>query len=85
MRDLKEILKKQKAQGKTIFLNSHILSEMELLCDDVAIMLAGEIVETGPVDTVLDAPRHAYTQALIAACPSADSALRGAAQGAATA
>lgn len=53
MRDLKEILKKQKALGKTIFLNSHILSEMEILCDDVAILNKGEILYTGPVQSIL--------------------------------
>lgn len=53
MRDLKEILKKQKALGKTIFLNSHILSEMEILCDDVAILNQGEILYSGPVQAVI--------------------------------
>lgn len=53
MRDLKEILKKQKAMGKTIFLNSHILSEMEILCDDVAILNKGEILFSGPVQSIL--------------------------------
>lgn len=64
---------------------THDLATVRTLCDEVAIMLAGEIVEFGPVDTVLDAPRHAYTQALIAACPSADPARRGAPERAARA
>ncbi len=54
MRDLKEILKKQKAQGKTIFLNSHILSEMELICDDVAILNKGELLFCGSVQSILE-------------------------------
>jgi ABC-2 type transport system ATP-binding protein len=54
MRDLKDILKKQRALGKTIFLNSHILSEMELICDDVAILNKGEILFSGSVQSILD-------------------------------
>lgn len=53
MRDLKDILKKQRAMGKTIFLNSHILSEMEVLCDDVAILNKGELRYTGSVQSIL--------------------------------
>lgn len=54
MRDLKDILKKQKAMGKTIFLNSHILSEMEQICDDVAILNNGQILFNGTIQSVLD-------------------------------
>lgn len=43
MRDLKDLIRKQKALGKTIFINSHILSEMEQICDEVAIIHEGEI------------------------------------------
>lgn len=53
MRDLKDILKKQKAMGKTIFLNSHILSEMEILCDDVAILNKGQMLYTGSVQSIV--------------------------------
>lgn len=53
MRDLKDILKKQKAMGKTIFLNSHILSEMEILCDEVAILNKGQLRFCGSVQSVL--------------------------------
>lgn len=54
MRDLKDIIKKQRASGKTIFLNSHILSEMELICDDVAILNKGEILFNGSIQSILD-------------------------------
>lgn len=54
MRDLKDIIRKQKALGKTIFLNSHILSEMEQICDDVAILNKGEILFNGSVQSILD-------------------------------
>lgn len=54
MRDLKNILKKQRDMGKTIFLNSHILSEMEQICDDVAILNKGELLYSGSVQSILD-------------------------------
>ena len=52
MRDLKEIVKKQRALGKTIFLNSHILSEMEQICDDVAILDHGKLLFSGSVASI---------------------------------
>ncbi|HEY2561334.1 MAG TPA: hypothetical protein VGI48_16615 [Caldimonas sp.] len=40
--------------------------------DRVAVMLRGEIVESGPVDDVLVHPRHDYTRRLLAAVPQLD-------------
>jgi ABC-2 type transport system ATP-binding protein len=54
MRDLKEIIKKLKAQGKTLFINSHILLEMEQLCDEIAILHKGQMLFNGPVASVLE-------------------------------
>jgi ABC-2 type transport system ATP-binding protein len=54
MRELKDILRRQRELGKTIFLNSHILSEMELICDDVAILNKGEILFNGSVKSILE-------------------------------
>jgi oligopeptide/dipeptide ABC transporter ATP-binding protein len=42
------------------------------LCDRVAVMYAGEIVETGKVDEVFARPRHPYTRALLATLPGLD-------------
>ena len=47
IRDLKDIIRKLKAQGKTMFINSHILLEMEQICDDFAILNKGELLFTG--------------------------------------
>ena len=46
-----------KAEGKTVLLSSHILQEVERLCDKVAIIRAGEIVETGPLAVLMDIAR----------------------------
>lgn len=54
MRDLKEIIKKLKMQGKTLFINSHILLEMEQLCDEIAILNKGKLLFSGSVSSVLE-------------------------------
>jgi len=48
---------------------SHDLSLMRNFCNRVAVMLRGEVVETGPVADIFDAPTHAYTRALLSAIP----------------
>ncbi|OUL31260.1 ABC transporter ATP-binding protein [Nostoc sp. 106C] len=50
---MREIILKLKAAGKTIFFNSHILSEVEQLCDRVAILAQGELICTGSFHELL--------------------------------
>lgn len=54
MRDLKDIIRKLKAQGKTLFINSHVLLEMEQLCDEFAIMNKGRLLHTGSVRSITE-------------------------------
>jgi ABC-2 type transport system ATP-binding protein len=46
-REIRDLLQRLKHRGKTIFLNSHLLGEVELICDRVAILQAGEMVRSG--------------------------------------
>ena len=51
---------------------THNISVVEFLAQEVAVMYLGRIVETGPVEQVLRAPRHPYTQALLSAVPTVE-------------
>ncbi len=67
------LLKELRARlGLTMVFISHDLSLVRVLCDDVAILYHGEIVEFGPVARVFGAPQHAYTRQLLAAIPLPD-------------
>ncbi|MFS2225040.1 dipeptide ABC transporter ATP-binding protein [Pantoea sp. B65] len=59
----------QQELGLTYLFISHDLSLMRNFCNHVAVMLKGELVESGATDRVFLAPQHAYTQALLQAIP----------------
>lgn len=62
----------------TLLFITHDLSTVRHFASRVFVMYAGRFVETGPVETLLDAPKHPYTQALLAAIadPDPDNATR---------
>ena len=59
----------QREFSLTLILISHSLPVVAQLASRVAVMQAGQIVELGPADQVLQTPQHPYTQALLAAVP----------------
>lgn len=52
-KDVRELILSLRDDGKTIFFTSHILADAEVVCDKVAIILDGEIVEHGYLDDLL--------------------------------
>ena len=69
-RNLMEMLSKlQKEKGLTFVFISHDLSIVSTFADEIAVLCAGQIVEQGAVDDVLNPPCHPYTQLLISSVP----------------
>jgi len=55
-----------------VLLISHDMAVVREVCDRVAVMYLGEIVETGPTEAVLSDPQHPYTRALVSSVPEPD-------------
>ena len=64
----------RRRRGTAIMLISHDLGVLSQVCDRVAILYAGQLVEIGSASAVLSHPAHPYTQALVSAVPTASSA-----------
>ncbi|MCA1814558.1 MAG: ABC transporter ATP-binding protein, partial [Halobacteriales archaeon] len=79
-RVLELLLKLKQRHDLTLLFITHDLATARFLCDRVAIMYLGQVVEQGPARAVFDAPQHPYTRALIDAIPQPDPARRGAAR-----
>jgi len=57
-KEVRDVLLEQRARGKTLLFTSHILSDVELLCDRVVIMQRGEITSEGNVHDLLESTGH---------------------------
>jgi peptide/nickel transport system ATP-binding protein len=68
--DLMRTLKEQ--TDAAIVLISHDLGVVAEVCDEVAVMYAGEIVERAPVEALFEVPQHPYTIGLLASIPRLD-------------
>ncbi|MGB1384157.1 MAG: dipeptide ABC transporter ATP-binding protein [Flavobacteriales bacterium] len=56
-------------RGLTFLFISHDLNVVGAVCDRIAVMQAGELVEEGPADQILSCPQHPYTQRLLSSRP----------------
>jgi peptide/nickel transport system ATP-binding protein len=70
------LLKRLRAErGLTQIVITHNLGVVAELCDRVAVMYAGTIVEDGPTVAIFDEPRHPYTRGLLAARARTDTTI----------
>lgn len=59
-REVRTLISSLRSQGKTVFMSTHILSDVEALCDEVAILRRGRLAATGKLDELLT--RHGQEQ-----------------------
>jgi oligopeptide/dipeptide ABC transporter ATP-binding protein len=62
----------QQRLNLTYLFISHDLAVIRYICDHVALMYMGKILEQAPVEEIFERPMHPYTQALLSAMPVAD-------------
>ena len=71
------LIRLQDELGLSFIFISHDIGVIRYMCDRVAVMYRGRVVETGATDRVCDAPEHDYTKALLSAIPTPDPRARG--------
>ena len=71
---LQLILDLQKETGMAVLFITHALGVIAQICQDVAVMYAGQVVERAPVESLFENPGHPYTQGLLASMPRLSSA-----------
>ena len=62
----------QREFGTAVLFITHDIGVVREVCDRVSVMYAGNVVEHGPTETLFEAPKHPYTQALLKSVPRLD-------------
>ncbi len=57
-KEIRDLILRLRAEGKTVFMNTHILSDVEMVCDRVAIIVAGKIMYQGRTEEFLNDGEH---------------------------
>jgi oligopeptide/dipeptide ABC transporter ATP-binding protein len=73
---LQLLLRLRREHDMAVVLVSHDFGVIAQVCDRVAVMYGGRIVETAPVETIYNRPEHPYTRALLESVPALESAGR---------
>jgi ABC-2 type transport system ATP-binding protein len=74
-RDIRNVVMRLRDEGRTVFVNSHLLSELEMVCDRVAIMVQGRVVKQGTIHE-LTVDRTYYEVSVAGDSPSSSLAFR---------
>ena len=77
---MRDVILQLKAEGRTIFFSSHILPDVEILCDRVGILVAGRLRDVGRLDQILKAETEYIELTLQRVSPDLESTLRSLAQ-----
>jgi ABC-2 type transport system ATP-binding protein len=73
-RDIRAVLTRLRDQGRTVFLNSHLLSELEMVCDRVAILVQGRVSAQGAIDELTRGSRRYEIEVALPADPASQRA-----------
>ncbi len=60
-KQMRDALKQLAAEGRTVFVNSHLLGELEMICDSVAVMTEGEVVKQGRLKDLISSDGYTLT------------------------
>jgi ABC-2 type transport system ATP-binding protein len=72
--EMRHLVKRLRDAGRTVFISSHVLHEIEQVCDRIAILVRGQVVQQGPVRDLLQ--HGAKIEIRIRSAPEAEAALR---------
>ncbi len=75
-KEIRDIIVRLKEEGKTVFLSSHILQDIEMICDRVAILVEGEIINQGKI-TELISEKILFTEIIVSGIKPDDLAVLG--------